>query len=111
MGHKAGGDTGDNHGRSVSVLADGSVLVAGNFQVTATFGDNEFTRTATPGNGAHDVFVAKLSSTGVYEWVTTAGGSLSDSGYAISSLADGSAIVTGYLRHPPRSETTLTSVG
>jgi putative cell wall-binding protein len=90
----AGGNANDI-GRSVSVvpsaLADGSVIVTGQFQQTATFGAT--TPLTSPGSA--DVFVAKVKADGTWEWATRAGGTAVDNGYSVSALADGSAIVTG----------------
>ena len=89
---KAGGD-GIDHGNSVSVLANGSAIVTGQFEGAATFG-------ATPplmssSVGFIDVFVAKISAAGAWEWATKAGGSARNIGSGASVLADGSAFVTG----------------
>jgi hypothetical protein len=48
-----------DNARGVSVLADGSSIVTGMFQGTATFGSTTFTSA-----GNSDVFVAKLDASG-----------------------------------------------
>ena len=63
------GGTGNDYGYGVSVLADGSSIVTGDFYGTATFGSTTFTSA-----GTYDVFVAKLDASGNYEWATQAGG-------------------------------------
>jgi hypothetical protein len=98
------GGTGNDYGYDVSVLADGSSIVTGYFQGTATFGSTTLTSA-----GNYDVFVAKLDASGDYEWATQAGGTNSDYGYGVSVLADGSSIVTGIFKVPlpsaaPRSQ-------
>ena len=103
---KAGG-TNVDAGRDISVLADGSSIVTGPFQGTATFGSTTFTSA-----GSNDVFVAKLDASGDYEWATRAGGTSSDTGYGVSVLADGSSIVTGYFQGTATfGSTTFTSAG
>ena len=82
------GGTDSDIGYGVSVLADGSSIVSGYFQGTATFGSTTFTSA-----GNYDVFVAKLDASGNYEWATQAGGTDSDNGKGVSVLADGSSIV------------------
>jgi len=94
---QAGGTSNDS-GYGVSVLADGSSIVTGIFQDTATFGSTTLTSA-----GSNDVFVAKLDASGTYEWVKQAGGTRNDNARDVSVLADGSSIVTGYLKAPPPS--------
>ncbi|MCP4166122.1 MAG: hypothetical protein GY759_09545, partial [Chloroflexi bacterium] len=103
---RAGGVDGE-YGYGVSVLADGSSIVTGNFKKTGTFGDIELTSA-----GGFDVFVAKLDASGTYEWATKAGGTKVDAGRDISVLPDGSSIVTGYFQGTATfGSTTLTSAG
>jgi hypothetical protein len=103
---QAGGASGDV-GRAISTVADGSAFVTGYFEGTATFGSTTLT---SAGDG--DVFVAKLDADGNYVWATSAGGTSWDSGLGVSSLADGSAIVTGYFADTTTfGSTTLTSAG
>ena len=103
---QAGGTRNDN-ARGVSVLADGSSIVTGFFEGTATFGSTTFTSA-----GSNDVFVAKLDASGDYEWATQAGGMGSDNGHGVSVLADGSSIVTGYFQGTATfGSTTFTSAG
>jgi Ca2+-binding RTX toxin-like protein len=90
---KAGGSEIDM-GRSVSVLADGSAIVTGSFNNIATF-ETPTRSTALLSSGLNDVFVAKVNANGTFDWATRAGGASADSASAVSTLADGSAIVTG----------------
>jgi putative cell wall-binding protein len=100
------GADGDS-GYGVSVLADGSAIVTGQFQVTLTFG-----ATMLISAGSSDVFVAKVDAGGAWVWATSAGGTESDSGNAVSVLADGSAIVTGHFSGTATfGATTLISAG
>ena len=103
---QAGGTSNDN-GKGVSVLADGSSIVTGQFEGTATFGSTTLTSA-----GGSDAFIAKLDASGTYEWATQAGGTSNDSGYGVSVLADGSSIVTGIFQDTATfGSTTLTSAG
>ena len=91
--------------RGVSVLADGSSIVTGEFGGTVTFGSTTLTSA-----GGYDVFVAKLDPSGNYEWATPAGGTGYEFGNSISVLADGSSIVTGRFEGTATfGSTTLTS--
>ena len=66
-------------------------MVTGIFEGTASFGSGISLTSA----GSWDIFVAKVSSSGAWVWALRAGGSSYDSGWGISALADGSAVVTG----------------
>ena len=91
-------------GQSVSVLADGSSIVTGSFRSKATFGDTiELTS-----EGDFDIFVAKISADGVYEWATQAGGPDSDHGLSVSALENGSSIITGKFKDEAAFGDTIT---
>ena len=58
------------------------------------------------------MFVAKVDPSGAWVWATRGGGSSIDYGYGVSTLPDGSAIVTGYFYGTATfGSTTLTSAG
>ena len=96
-------------GRSISALPDGSSIVTGAFEGTATFGSTTLTSASI---AATDVFVAKVDPSGSFVWATRAGGTFNDVSYAISTLPDGSSIVTGYFQGTATfGSTTLTSAG
>jgi hypothetical protein len=86
------GSTGFDAGYGVSTLADGSAIVTGQFTGTVVFGTTSLTASG------RDVFVAKVNSSGSFVWATRAGGSSTDKAWYVSTLADGSAIITGYYR-------------
>jgi len=95
---RRGGGIDSDEGFGVATASDGSVLVTGYFEGTATFevGDGT-TKEPTP-FGAHDVFVAKYNSDGILQWVTSAGGTGIDEGTGIAALEDGSALVSWHSR-------------
>ena len=102
------GSSAFDYGQGVSTLPDGSAIVIGRFQGTATFGST----TLTSAGASTDVFVAKVNPSGAYVWATQAGGVSGDIGYGISTLPDGSAIVTGNFQGSATfGTTTLTSAG
>jgi hypothetical protein len=103
---KAGG-TATDEGSGISTLSDGSAIVTGSFSGTATFGSTTLTSA-----GSQDVFVAKIDAAGAYVWATQAGGVSTDQGRGVSTVSDGSAIVTGYFQGTATfGSTTLTSAG
>ncbi len=102
------GGTGTDRAQEVSVLPDGSSIVTGGFQGTATFGSTTLTSSA----GSRDVFVARVDPSGSFVWATKAGGSGFDSGESVSVLPDGSAIVSGSFTGPAAfGATTLPGFG
>ena len=103
---QAGGSSAD-FGNCVTTLSDGSSIITGSFQGTASFGTTNLNA-----SGANDIFIAKLDSDGKFLWAKQAGGSESDIAYAISSLSDGSSIITGaFDGNASFGSTTLTSAG
>ncbi|MFT4312410.1 MAG: hypothetical protein ACMXYF_04215 [Candidatus Woesearchaeota archaeon] len=85
------GGSGNDEGWDVKTLADGSAIITGFFQGTATFGALEITSA-----GWNEIFVAKVDANGEWEWVTSANttGAV-PSGRGVDIFPDGSAIVTG----------------
>ncbi len=103
-----GGGTGYDVARSVSALADGSSIITGYFDGTATFG----TTTLTSSAGLYDTFTAKVNADGTYAWAIRGGGTRDDYARGVSVLADGSSIITGSFRGTATfGSTTLTSAG
>jgi hypothetical protein len=92
---KAGG-TGFDAGGSISTLTDGSCLVTGSITGTATFGVGEAHPISLISDGSGDIFIAKYNSDGTCAWAKRAGGTGDDQGRGISTLADGSCLITGY---------------
>jgi hypothetical protein len=121
VAHAAGVPGGHVTGKSVSALADGSVLVTGEYSRTVRFGvggANELTLTSSSDFDA-DVFLAKWATNGELVWVSRAGGGPAHGmrGTGVAGLPDGSALVAGTffdtatlgLGEP--NETTITSYG
>ncbi len=92
------GGTGPDVGESVAAVhSDGSAIITGSFRDTATFlATTSGSALTLISSGNTDVFVAKVSSTGLWEWAVSAGGTSFDAGQGVAVHADGSAIVTGY---------------
>jgi len=106
--NRAGGNDLD-FATGVSALSDGSAIVSGDFEGTATFGPN-LTLTSA---GGREVLVAKIGADGDWTWATRAGGSGGDQARGVSALGDGSAIVTGFFEGTAAfgPNLTLTSAG
>ena len=90
-----GGQSPD-YGRGIAVDSSGNVYVTGGFNGTVNFGDTVLTSTED------DAFIAKLSSSGSWQWVINAGGSSYDYGQGITVETSGDAYVTGYLEGEDR---------
>ncbi len=101
------GGTGDAGANGVSALADGSSIITGQFNGTATFGATTLTST-----GSDAAFTAKLNANGSYAWATQSGGTGDADANGVSALADGSSIITGQFNGIATfGATTLTSTG
>lgn len=85
----AGGGSVDR-GYAVACDASGNVFVTGFFNGTAIFGTSSVTS-----SGAQDVFIAKYNSSGVLQWVLSAGGSNADISNGIAIDNQGNAIICG----------------
>jgi hypothetical protein len=74
----------------VAAMADGSALVTGRFEVTASFGSTDLAA-----SGAADAFLVKFRPDRSVAWATKLPGADVDSGYAaaVSGLSDGSSYV------------------
>lgn len=87
---KAGG-AGTDRGLSIKTDAAGNSYVTGYYQGTATFGSTNITSV----NSSQDIFLAKYNSSGIIQWVKSAGGSLGDIGNAVNIDNSGSVYITG----------------
>ena len=95
---KRAGGTELDEGYGIATLpADGSAVVTGFFQGTATFGPGEANETTfTSTVGSYDIFVAQYAlANGALIWAAHAGGADFDVAYGIAALSDGSVLITG----------------
>ncbi len=98
---------GAGEGRSTAVDAVGNVYVTGHFSGTATFGATTLTSA-----GLTDMFVAKLNSSGAYQWAARSGGSGDDGGTGVAVDGNGRVYVTGrFTGTATFGATPLTSAG
>ena len=98
----AGGSTGFDYATDVALEANGAATVVGNFGgPTARFGAQVLTN-SDPGAGgtsSADIYVARLSSSGVWTLAAAAGGPDNhDYAQAVAVDAAGNAAVAGYIR-------------
>lgn len=87
---KAGGFLSDR-GKSIAVTPNGNVYITGEYRGTCIFGNFSLTSVAN----SPDVFVAKLNTNGVFQWVKTGGGQENDLSYSIATDTSGNCVVTG----------------
>lgn len=107
----------DDGGSGIAVLSDNSIIVAGYFEDTSTFGLGEGNETTISSAGYWDMFIAKYREDGSVEWVYRGGGSDRDYARDISILQGGSFVVVGTFQgtatfgEGETNETTLVSSG
>lgn len=80
---------------AIAILADGTVLAAGSFEQTVTFGAGEAHETTLTSAGSYDLFLARYNADGTLAWVKTAGSTDFDYPKAIAVQADDSVWLTG----------------
>lgn len=85
------GTQGPDVGRAIVALSDGSAVVTGYFQGSATFGS----LAPVVSSGERDVFVARIDPDGAWQWVSSAGGTGVDAGLGLAVLPGDDVIVTG----------------
>ena len=89
---QAGGSS-NEEGRAIAIDDFGNNYVTGYLMGTVDFGPYSLTSF-----GSGDVFVAKIDSTGNWQWATQAGGIDFDTGWSITIDATGDNLVTGNFR-------------
>ena len=79
---------------AMDVLPGGDLVLTGRFFATTTFGDHSL----TVGNQYYDAFVARLSSTGDWQWAIQGGGGHWDKGFGVCARTNGDVLVAGTFR-------------
>jgi hypothetical protein len=82
---------------NVVVDSIGNIYVTGDFTATANFDPGALTSVLNS-NGSSDVYVAKFSSTGTYQWAVSVGGIGMDLAQGITVDSDGDLHVSGSFR-------------
>ena len=97
----------DATGLGIAVDSIGSLYVTGRFKETVTFGNTNLTS-----SGDNDVFIAKLSSAGSWQWAVKSGGQSSDFASGIVVDSNDNVFITGRFNESARfGGTDLTSSG
>lgn len=89
---KAGGNKYDIS-RGIAVDQAGNAYITGTFAGSGSFGSHK----VSSNSDDHDLFVAKLSSLGTWQWVQTAGAKPADEGRGVSLDVAGNIYVTGVI--------------
>ncbi len=109
------GGINDDFGIALAVDRTGDVVMTGSFSSpTITFGTITLTNAFTGSiGGSNDLFVAKLTPAGVWQWATRAGGSDTDSGNSVAVDGSGNILIVGTFGGPMITfgTTTLTNSG
>jgi len=85
-----GGYSPSGTSEGIALDKSGNIYFTGSFHSSGTFGKKNLA-----GNGAHEIFVAKLTTGGVWKWAVSAGGSKNDRGEDIAVDKSGNILVTG----------------
>ncbi len=99
------GGPGNDQPTAVATFPDGSAVIAGFFEQTATFGN--FVLTA---RGERDAFIARIDRGGAFTFAHQIGGRGDDVAFGVAALADGSAAVTGRFRGEAQASGTTTDL-
>jgi hypothetical protein len=102
----AGGSGADN---SYCITLDDSnnIYVTGLFSGTSSFGSSSVSSA-----GGYDVYIAKLNTSGTWQWVKRAGGSGADYGYGVAADVEGNVYLSGFFNDTAGFGTTnLSSYG
>ena len=83
-------------GQAIGLDPSGNAYIGGYFMGTATFGTITLT---SPGPPNCDIFVAKINSSGTWQWATMANGTGDDKINALSVDASGNAYSTGHIQN------------
>lgn len=83
-----------NMGRGITADANGNIYLCGYFSGDVDF-DGGVGQTIKTGSGLRDIFIAKYSSTGVFQWVKQIGNADNQTAYDITASNDGHLYLTG----------------
>lgn len=107
-----GGGSGSNNEDALGVVGDtiGNTYVVGS--ILNTSNQSVFGTTTLSSKGSYDIFVGKLNTQGVWQWVELGGGTASDRGFSIGVDSKNNIYVAGHFnKEASFGLTTLTSQG
>jgi hypothetical protein len=113
---RAGGQ-GTDTADALALLPDGTLLVTGHFERTATFGRGEAGEKRLESAGDADIYLARYDADGRFLNALQAGGEGFDAGFAVAVDGDGGAVLAGSFEESATfgldepMETTLVSAG
>lgn len=90
-----GGTSGAKEGRSVATDANGDVLLTGAYAGSVDLDPSSSSAVYTSANTNSDIFLAKYSNSGLYQWGNVMGGNGTDYGNALCSDASGNIYACG----------------
>lgn len=79
----------------IAVDGNSNLHITGNYSATVDFDPGAGTANLTPAGGT-DIFFAKYDTNGNYVYAKTVGGTNNETGFALTTDADGNAYVSGY---------------
>lgn len=88
---RAMGSVGDDTGKAIALDGSGNVYAVGGFIGTANFGAISLTAP----NGYRDMYIAKISNDGNFQWVKQGGGDYDDVAWAVTVDNSGNAYAAG----------------
>ncbi|HEU4716633.1 MAG TPA: gliding motility-associated C-terminal domain-containing protein [Bacteroidia bacterium] len=80
-----------DEGMDVAVDGSGNTFSTGYFTSTATFGSSSLSS-----SGVDDIYLARLGTNGLYQWIQKAGGTGSDRALSVKADAAGNSYITGF---------------
>jgi hypothetical protein len=86
----AGGNSYD-YGHCLTIGANNSIIISGEYKTTANFGSNSLTNSGNESNA----FIAKLSNSGGWQWAKEMGGTGTDAAYGVTVDATDNYYVVG----------------
>jgi hypothetical protein len=92
---KSAGGLSDEFPWGITKISSDSIVLAGCFSGTTTFGPGDINQAILTSTGGNDIFIARYNSDGSIAWAKQAGGLSNDSAYGITSTDDDSIVVTG----------------
>lgn len=97
------GGVGEDRSTGIATDTTGNIYVCGYFNSATIYCDSLSANTTSGFN----VFVCKFNSSGVVEWINTAGGSSADYCYSIAVEPNGNGYLTGMFKSPTLSFGTI----